>query len=79
MQLAAAGKLVPRVPILIGSNADEGSLLFDDLDPRVNDTGLRVALTNLLAADPIFPPTIIDEVLRVYPPSNFTASEAKVK
>lgn len=75
MQLAAAGKLVPRVPILIGSNADEGSLLFDDLDPRVNDTGLRVALTNLLAADPIFPPTIIDEVLRVYPPSNFTASD----
>jgi carboxylesterase type B len=76
VELASAGKLAPHVPVLVGSNADEGSLLFSDLKPDANATDLRRVLTNLFRLDPYLSGAgFVDKALAVYPPSGYTAHD----
>lgn len=77
VDLASAGKIAPHVPVLLGSNRDEGSALFGDLPVDANATVLKQVLTNLFASDPhTAGSAFVDSLLKdIYPPSRFAAHD----
>ena len=65
--MAASGNLAPGVPLLIGSNRDEGTMFAvpDDLDMGMNETGWLAALSRTFGADKVA------ALAALYPPAAF--------